>query len=401
MDAKDSDPRADATDSAGHWPVTPTDHSPAAGDSQHEPRPRGDSQSPSDSSHGTAESLDREPASWERNIGGALVVCLSDVKPEKISWLWKDRIPLGKLTLFVGDPDLGKSFVTIDIAARVSKGSPWPDRQEEANPSGSVVLLQAEDGIADTVRPRLDKAGADVAKVHAITGVKRSDDGSPGEFSLKDDLAKLEAVVEATAETRLVIIDPITAYLGKTDSHRDADVRALLAPLAKLAERHQVAVVAIMHLNKTSGTKAMYRPGGSLAFTAAARAAWLFIADKDDSKLRLMLPLKMNIAPDPRGIAYRIVNGAVSWDSGLVLLSADAALAASEDNTRRTERDDAKEFLKEFLRDGPRPSTEVLEAGIAAGITKRTLERAKRDLGVKPEKEGLGGRWTWGLPKEG
>jgi len=343
--------------------------------------------------------------------GAPVVVRLSEVQPEPVAWLWPGRFALGKLTLVAGDPGLGKSFLTLDMAARVSTGAPWPDRLAEHTEPGGIVLLSAEDAIADTIRPRLDAAGADVRRIAALEAVRAvSDDGrdSARPFELSRDLPALESAIRSVEGCRLVVIDPITAYLGGVDSHKNADIRGLLAPLGALAERHRVAVVAVTHLNKSGGGPAIYRAMGSLAFAAAARAAWTVAKDKDDPKRRLLLAIKNNIAPDGGGLAYRIEpRGAnehpvVVWEPDAVSVSADDALAGDRDEGGgRTERDDAAGWLGAHLADGPRPAREVEHEAREAGIALATLRRAKAAIGVRSRKPAFGGPWEWILPDEG
>jgi RecA-family ATPase len=224
----------------------------------------------------------------------------SDIPPEEIQWLWQGRIARGKLTLIAGDPGFGKSLLTIDLAARVSTGADWPDFPIPA-PLGDTVMLSVEDGRADTIRPRLDAAGADCTRVLHLEGATIGDDGKsrPRTLSFKRDMEALEDALKSLPECRLVIVDPISAYLDDTDSHKNADVRGLLAPLAELAERLKIAVVLIQHLNKGgTGANALYRPMGSLAFVAAARAAYIVTKDKNNADRRMMLPAKNNLAKD-------------------------------------------------------------------------------------------------------
>lgn len=252
-----------------------------------------------------------------------VLVCLADVQSRPVEWLWSGRIALGKVTLIAGDPGLGKSFVTLDLAARVSRGMPWPDAPTLSAPLGGVVLLSADDDLEDTIRPRLDAAGADVQRIKAIHAVRHNYKENPREsvFSLATDLVALEAAIQATHGCRLVIIDPITAYLGATDSHKNAEIRGLLAPLAALAAKYHVAIVLVTHLNKSGNGPAVYRTIGSIAFAAAARAVWGVVKDKDNERRRLMLPVKNNLAADALGLAYSIepygINGGpvVAWES--------------------------------------------------------------------------------------
>jgi len=153
----------------------------------------------------------------------AILRNLDDVERQLLEWLWPGRIPLGKLTLLAGDPGLGKSFVTLDIAARVSRGDSWPDTPLLKQSAGNVVLFNAEDDLADTIAPRLDQAKADDTRIVAVEGVAAF--GQRRHFSLEHDLPRLEEVLKNHSDTRLVVIDPIAAYCGNIDSHRNTDVR--------------------------------------------------------------------------------------------------------------------------------------------------------------------------------
>ncbi|PHQ81814.1 MAG: hypothetical protein COB69_03630 [Phycisphaera sp.] len=341
--------------------------------------------------------------------GAPRLVRLDEVEPELIQWLWPGRIALGKLTLLAGDPGLGKSFVTLDMAARLSSGLTWPDDPKTPIAPGGVVLLSAEDGIADTIRPRLDAAGADVSKIVAIESVcsidaKGHETGRT--FDLSKDIAALDTAITSVPECRLVIIDPITAYLGATDSHKNGEIRGLLAPLSALAEKYGVAIVAVTHLNKNSGGAAIYRTMGSLAFTAAARAAWVVSKDNDDPSRRLLLPIKNNIAPDTGGLAYRIepqgVNGCpvVAWEPDAVIASADELLSQNQSNQCGGALEEAEQWLLDVPSDGPVSAAEIKETASRDGIKPRTLDRAKKSLGVNATREGYAsdGRWVWASP---
>ena len=265
-----------------------------------------------------------------------IVTRLSDVEPEAVRWLWPGRIALGKVTIVSGDPGLGKSFLTLDLARRVSLGLPWPDSAESAAPIGSTLLLSAEDGLADTIRPRLDAMNADVSRIYALETARRAD-GSLTPFSLKDDLPMLEEMLQTLADCRLIVIDPVTAYLGETDDHKNSQVRGLLAPLSDLAGRHGVAVVLVSHLNKSSGGKALYRSMGSLAFMAAARSGFVVVRDRDDPRSRLFLPVKNNLGAEAPGLSYTLDSGLLSWREGSISLTADEAMAADSDGSSREE----------------------------------------------------------------
>lgn len=338
---------------------------------------------------------------------GPVLLRLSDVKSERIEWLWPGRIAIGKLTLFAGDPGLGKSLITLDIAARVSKGLPWPDSSESPQP-GNVVMLSAEDDPADTIRPRLDAAGADVSRISLLQAIGTIDeaDGTRIErtFCLDRDMATLSQVVVDTPNCRMVVIDPISAYLGRTDSHKNSEIRGLLAPLAEMAQKHRVAVVVITHLNK-SGGPAMYRSMGSLAFVAAARMVWAVAKDPEDASKRLVLPVKCNIAPDVSGLSYKVVDtdgaACLAWSPEPIDVPVDDVLTAGSEREAVTEKDEAKEFLRQVLADGPVPSKAIkAEASANGGPSWRTIRRAQVEMGIQPYREGFGkgAVWMWALP---
>jgi putative DNA primase/helicase len=341
--------------------------------------------------------------SAQESASGAVLRRVCDISAQKVSWLWPGRIPLGKLTLFAGDPGLGKSLVTLDIAARLTRGSEWPDATASSGQPGSVIILSAEDDAADTIRPRLEAAGADLGKVHileAVRSVKANGETSLQPFNLETDLVALQDAVASLDDVRLVVLDPISAYLGNTDSHVNAKVRGLLAPLAELARSIRVAVVAVDHLSKSNGP-ALYRPNGSIAFTAAARAVWLFARNPDDPAQRLMLPGKLNLAPDQTGLSYALKEVkaglvAVTW-GGPVSVSADAVLQ-NEPTEQRSERLEAMDWLREQLASGPVSARQIQRNAGAAGLAWSTVRRAKDALGIISAKASFEKGWSWRLP---
>jgi len=365
----------------------------------------------------SAYSKSREPSVRHKRASkaesAAVLTPLSEVQSRAVDWLWHGRIALGKVTLVAGDPGLGKSFMTLDLASRVSRGREFPGAGGYLSPPGGVVLLSAEDDLGDTIRPRLEAAGADLTRIVAIEAIQQGELGDSGSrmFDLGRDLAALEAAIQGVPGCRLVIIDPISAYLGDTDSHKNAAVRAVLAPLADLARQLNVAIVAVTHLRKGEGA-AMYRTMGSLAFIAAARAAFALARDPDDptGRRRLLIPIKNNIGNDKTGMAFRLSESPASdpdrvprveWSEEPVTLSADDAIGstASTGAARHDPVDDATEWLADFLRSGPVASTEVIENSKKAGFAKRTLDRAKGGLGVRALKQAFGGPWFWALPE--
>lgn len=328
---------------------------------------------------------------------------LADVQRLPIEWLWPGRVALGKLTMIAGDPGLGKSLFTLTMAAHVSTGGSWPVDHATC-PQGSVVILSAEDDPGDTIAPRLDAAGADTAKIHAIKMTVEIS-SSTGEsitrgFSLRKDVAALSDLLRTMPDTRLVIIDPISAYLDGTDGHSNSDVRGLLMPLAELASKHRVALVCVSHLNKGSGSPA-YRVMGSLAFSAAARAVFAVGKDPGDEQRRLVLTVKNNLAPDRGGLAYRVEARSgipvLEWDDEPVHMTVDQLLNPPEVDGEVSELGEAKEFLTQVLADGPMTAKEVQRQANEAGLAWRTVRRAQSEMGIRPTKTRFDGHWEWSL----
>src|SRR5262249_18103468 len=194
-----------------------------------------------------------------------VVKCAADIKPEKIDWLWDERLPLGKCVLVAGEGGLGKSMLLAWIAAAVSRGKEWPCGEGQSR-RGSVVILSAEDDAADTIVPRLMAAEADCSKVHILEAVRSRESEGRRSFNLQLDLPELEKTIEQLNDAVLVIIDPITSYLGKVDSHKNAELRSGLEPLGRMAAKQHVTVIANTHLSKAAGGTANSRVIGSVAF---------------------------------------------------------------------------------------------------------------------------------------
>lgn len=358
-----------------------------------------------------ADSISRYSPSEDSSSVGTEVISVraSRVRPERVQWLWPNRIPLSKVTVIAGDPGLGKSLLTATLAAHVSQGTSWP-LDGGACPQGDVVLLSAEDDPGDTIRPRLDAAGADPERVEILTAVRKIDQGSgkvtKQMFSLRADLDALGELLERCHECRLVVVDPISAYLDGTDSHRNADVRALLAPLADLAARRRVAIVCVSHLNKGTGGNAMYRAMGSLAFVAAARAYLMVAKDPDDDSRRLLLQGKSNLGPECEGIAYTVAeaeNGAAMlvWSDDPVTVSLAEALSTTKrEEAGASTLDRAAEWLEQLLSEGSSEHSEIERLATKSGFAMRTVTRAKQQLGIVSQRKGFGrgATYVWSLP---
>jgi len=341
---------------------------------------------------------------------GLEVVCMADVRPSAIDWLWLNWIALGKVHVLAGEGGRGKSTILCNTTAITTTGTRWPDGAA-ASQCGSVIILAAEDDVEDTLAPRLMAAGADLSRVFVIRSV--FDENKRRGFSLQADLERLETEILKRDNVKLVIIDPISSYLGKVDSHKNADVRSVLEPLGEMAARLRVAIICNNHFSKGGGS-ANSRVIGSVAFVNQARAAFIVTPDEDDDTRMLLIPSKMNIAPIRHGLAYRIEgclvefegreipSSRIMFESTPITITADQALAAMESNGQaRTDKAEATDFLTDILSNGPMPAKQVKAEATEAGISAKSLRSAREALGIKPEKNGFGeqGGWVWTLPK--
>jgi DNA polymerase I-like protein with 3'-5' exonuclease and polymerase domains len=346
-------------------------------------------------------------------------VCASDVEIEDYDWVWPGRFALKKIGLIVGLPEEGKGLAVSDIVARITRGKLWPCDEGNA-PLGNVIMLSAEDDNSDTIVPRLIAAGADLRRVTILKMVREAD--KERMFSLITDLAALRQKIVEIGEVVMIIIDPITAYLGigKVDSFRATDVRAILSPLKELAEELRVSVLGVMHFNKKIDvTNVLLRISDSLAYGAASRHVYAVINDPDNFR-RLFVKGKNNLSRyEQKTLAFSIDEREVGtdkrtgnpirrpyvvWHDEPVDITATEALQAAAESKSPSARDDAKNFLKAlFSNNEPILSTEGHEAARENGITKRTLERAQRDLGIEikhdgPTNEKGAKAWRWHPP---
>lgn len=333
-------------------------------------------------------------------------ILLSEVETERVSWLWPGWLALGKLSVMDGDPGLGKSATVLDIAARVSAGREFPDGTRNEVGPGGVVILSAEDALSDTIKPRLEAAGADLERITSMAMLP-DESGHERLLTIPEDLQHLEAGIRRM-EAKLVIVDPLVAFFSKkVDSHKDQDVRRALAPLAAVAERTGTAVQLVRHLSKGEGKNPVYRGGGSIGIIGAARMGSLVAKDPKDEERRVLAPVKNNLAVHPKSLLYTLeeaANGAVR-----VVWAGESEYSASELlQTVRPDRADARreaeDFLVSLLSEGPIPKAQVEEEARAANISDGTLRRAKTSLGVIAERENEvggergAGRWVWMLP---
>lgn len=347
---------------------------------------------------------DAEPESIEPH---AVLTRMSDVEPKILEWTWPGVIPKGKPVLFTGDPGVGKSTVLADTTARVSRGWAWPN-SDIPTEQGAVLIFAAEDDIADTIHPRLMAAGADMSMVYVLEGINRLDINTgkftTWTFQLDRDLpilaSKVKELKESGVQVRLITIDPISCYMGKADSHNNAEVRGALAPLATFAAQEGISILTVSHLNKSGGGKAVYRTSGSLAFAAFARSVYVLVKDNDDPQRRLMLPVKCNLVKEPQGLAYSIDDGRVRWEEQGISITADEHMA--REGERRDPEDSSElyravDWLRDQLRGGKKPS-KILESDARENdISVATLRRAKNQLECIVRKDS-DLKWYWSLP---
>jgi putative DNA primase/helicase len=334
-----------------------------------------------------------------------------------LDWIWPGRFAKGKFAVIGGLPDKGKGLTSADIIARCTNGSEWPCGEGRA-PQGNVVWFTAEDDIEDTVVPRLVGAGADLTRVH-IVGMAKSPAGERM-FNLATDLAMLEKKIIQIGNVVLVIIDPVSAYVGvgKLNNSSTADVRGMLAPLTKLAEKTKISIIGIMHFNKkVDVTNAMLRIADSLAYVAAARHVYVIVDDLENDKARLFVKAKNNLAPDKHALRFMIGVAPVGhdpetkaeitaphviWDSKHVEVTASEAMEAADGGGgRQAALREAEEFLRSRLASGAVSKEEIEEEAKAHDISVGgALKRAKKKLQVQTWKEkAMDGKWFWRLPE--
>lgn len=329
---------------------------------------------------------------------------LSEVESELVQWLWDGRIPLAKLSLLEGHPGIGKSHLTLDFAARVTIGRAFPG-DEDGHERGNVVILTAEDGLGDTVKPRLLAAGGNPKRVIVVNGFRMNGDDLRLPI-IPDDIPAIQRIV-AEEGAVLVVVDPLAAFLASgVNSWRDHDVRRALTPLAMLADETGAAVKVVRHLTKSPTGGAITAGGGSIGMIGAARAAMLVAVDPEDESRRVLAVVKSNLAVKPPSLSFRLEStpdgrSRIAW-CGSSSHSADALIAAQRDDGERGALDVAMEFLRAHLADHAAHSKkDVLSAARSEGIATRTLERAAAKLNVFVGRKGAPGKdmvALWTLP---
>ena len=308
---------------------------------------------------------------------------MDTVQEESVEWLLYPFIPYGKITILQGDPGEGKTTLALQIIARLTMGQPIIETAATAKPV-KVIFQTAEDGLADTIKPRLVAAGADCSRVLVIDDTEKA-------LTLEDE--RLETAIRQTG-ARLVVLDPIQGYLGAgVDMHRANEIRPVMKRVGDLAEKYHCAIILIGHMNKNSGERSSYRGLGSIDFQAAARSVLIVGRVKDDPTLRVVCQTKSSLAPEGKAIAFRLhPDTGFQWE-GEYDISADELLSGGGKGHKLRE---AKAFLTELLKDGPMPQTEIESAAREKGIREKTLRNARYELEIESHK--VGRRWIWSMP---
>lgn len=321
------------------------------------------------------------------------LIHMEDVVSKEVEWLWYPYIPYGKITIIEGDPGEGKTTLVLKLVAALIRGLPLPcDDDKEYEPI-HIIYQTAEDGIEDTIKPRLEKAGADCSMIRVI-------DETDKELSMTDDRLE-QAIIETGA--RLIILDPIQAYIGATvDMHRANEIRPVLKHLGIIAEKHNCAIILIGHMNKASGSKSIYRGLGSIDIQATARSVLLVARLRDKPNIRIMAHDKSSLAPAGDAIGFEMTE-----DNGMVCIgpydiTIDELLSGNEGRGKK-KLDIAENFIKEcFGTNKVIPSNEIMMEAAKRSIKRNTLLSAKKKLGITSDKEKAEDGtiyWTWIMPE--
>ena len=321
------------------------------------------------------------------------LIHMEDVVSKEVEWLWYPYIPYGKITIIEGDPGEGKTTLVLKLAAALSRGLPLPCDDDKEYESIHIIYQTAEDGIEDTIKPRLEKAGADCSMIRVI-------DETDKELSMTDDRLE-QAIIETGA--RLIILDPIQAYIGDTvDMHRANEIRPVLKHLGIIAEKHNCAIILIGHMNKASGSKSTYRGLGSIDIQATARSVLLVARLRDKPNIRIMAHDKSSLAPAGDAIGFEMTE-----DNGMVCIgpyyiTIDELLSGNEGRGKK-KLDIAENFIKEYFGSNKViPSNEIMMEAAKRSIKRNTLLSAKKKLGITSDKEKAEDGtiyWTWVMPE--
>jgi hypothetical protein len=340
-------------------------------------------------------------------------ISADSITAEAISWLWPERFPLAKMSLISGKPDNGKSQVTLDIIARTTTGSDWPDGSKNTLGPRDVLMAVAEDDLADTVIPRLKSAGADLKRIKIINRVRTQEFDEKGggkksevrRLQLSEDIKKLKMAIEANPQIALVVVDTLTSYFGDVNANADQDIRPVMDALAKAFGDCGACFLGVIHHNKKSDVDALQAILGASSVAGAVRSAWSCSKDPDNEGEFYFTLVKGNLTKKRSGMKYRTAEKTIDgltapyieW-AGETNEDANSVMAMVKEarNEKKHGVDKARLFIPMALEHGPVAARELYAKAEAEGVSSDQMRRAKDELGVKVTKQKDG--WYWSLP---
>ena len=309
------------------------------------------------------------------------------IKTSKVDWLWYPYIPCGKITVLQGDPGAGKSMFMIETISRLTKGEKLPDGMTRQ--PVEVIYQCSEDGLADTIKPRLDKAGADCERVAFI----REDINS---FTLNDDILH-QAMIRSDA--RLLVIDPFQAYIGDSDLSNVSSMRRIMSKLSMWASASNCAVILIGHMTKKSHAKELYRGLGSVDIVALARSVIQIECSEENPQIRYIRHIKSSLSGLGPELMFTIDrDGRFKWINEQSIVPYVAISSTDMENLSGGKIETAANLIIQLLSQGPQKAAQVTELITNTGISGRTVNQAKRQIGIVSSRKN--GQWYWSLPTQ-
>lgn len=311
---------------------------------------------------------------------------LCDIEDKPLMWFWYEKIPDHGLSMLQGDPGVSKSYLSLYMACHISTGTPWPDCPDVPVEQGSVLIISGEDD-ASRVKERCRWMDGDMSKILMVELSNKT------QLDIRQHLDRLQVALDGlTTRCRLIIFDPITAYMGNCRANNNNEVRAALDPLADFAVENELCIITINHMNKKAGEKHVYRGLGSMGFTAVARSVWGVVFDDsdDDRETRILCPVKANYSKHPSGLKYQIIDNAIQFEAEPYYGNIDDV----ESKAKATKVDECVIWIRDRLKGGQVASRTFAEDAERAGFRKSTIQTARRIVGTEKEKsDAANGGW--------